>query len=93
MFRRALNCAVVPVVAAFTVMYGVSPAQADEIPKAPGHRLVSHYDGSPAPAAPLPGEAPPQHPFLAPNGRSGMHSDAAGSATSPWSGPLGKNPG
>ena len=26
---------------------------------------------------------PPQHPFLAPNGRSGMHADAAGSGTHP----------
>ncbi|MFE4263918.1 hypothetical protein [Streptomyces sp. NPDC056883] len=92
MFRRALNCAVAPALAACAVLYGVSPAAAEEIPLAPGHRLVSHYDGAPAAAAPLPGEAPPQHPFLAPNGRSGMHSDAAGSATSPWSGPLGKNP-
>lgn len=86
MFRRSLNCAVLPVVAALTVMYGGSLAQAEEIPKAPGHRLVTHYDGAPAAAAPLPGEAPPQHPFLAPNGRSGMHSDAAGSATSPGRG-------
>lgn len=92
MFRRALNRAVVPAVAVFVAIYGVSPAQAEEIPKAPGHRLVSQYGGGPAAAVPLPGEAPPQHPYLAPNGRSGMHSDAAGSATSPWSGPLGRNP-
>ncbi|MFD3539866.1 hypothetical protein ACFWUQ_10240 [Streptomyces sp. NPDC058662] len=92
MLSRALNCAVLPVVVAFTVLSTTAPTRAEEIPKAPGHRLVSHYDGSPAAPAPLPGEAPPQHPFLAPNGRSGMHSDAAGSATSPWSGPLGRNP-
>lgn len=86
MFRRALNCAVVPALIVFTAMYGISPAQAEAIPQAPGHRLVSHYDGAPAAAVPLPGEAPPQHPFLAPNGRSGMHSDAGGSATSPGPG-------
>ncbi|MBW5482865.1 hypothetical protein GPJ59_13490 [Streptomyces bambusae] len=87
-----MDCAVIPALAALAAMYGVSPAQAEEIPKAPGHRLVSHYDGSPAAAAPLPGQAPPQHPYLAPNGRSGMHADAAGSATYPWSGPLGRAP-
>lgn len=93
MFRRALNCAAVPALIVFTAMYGISPAQAEGIPQAPGHRLVSHYDGAPAAAAPLAGEAPPQHPFLAPNGRSGMHSDAGGSATSPgpgrWAGTRG----
>ncbi|MCB5183221.1 hypothetical protein [Streptomyces antimicrobicus] len=92
MVRRALNCAVVPALAAFAAMYGTSPAQAEEIPHAPGHRLVRPYDGAPAAAAPLPGQAPPQHPYLAPNGRSGMHSDAGGSATVPWSGPLGRAP-
>ncbi|MET9696711.1 hypothetical protein ABZY31_07275 [Streptomyces sp. NPDC006529] len=82
-----------PAVAVAVAMYGISPARADAIPQAPGHRLVSQYDGSPAAAVPVPGGAPPQHPFLAPNGRSGMHADAAGSATYPWSGPLGRNPG
>ncbi|WP_055700915.1 hypothetical protein [Streptomyces silaceus] len=68
------------------------PAYADEIPKAPGHRLVDGYQGAPADARPLPGTKPPQHPYLAANGRSGMHADAAGSGTYPWSGPLGKRP-
>ncbi|MEV5981061.1 hypothetical protein [Streptomyces sp. NPDC052114] len=68
------------------------PAYADEIPKAPGHRLVDGYQGAPAHARPLPGTPPPQHPYLAANGRSGMHADAAGSGTYPWSGPLGKQP-
>ncbi|WP_330295155.1 hypothetical protein [Streptomyces sp. NBC_00503] len=92
MFPRALNRAVLPALAVFAVVSGLSPAAADGIPLAPGHRLVSHYEGGPATAAPLPGQAPPQHPFMAPNGRSGMHSDASGSATSPWSGPLGRKP-
>ncbi|MFG2628253.1 hypothetical protein [Streptomyces sp. NPDC048473] len=67
-------------------------ASAGEIPKAPGHRLVGDYEGAPATASPVPGQAPPQHPFLAPNGRSTMHADAAGSATYPYSGPLGRGP-
>ncbi|MER5889314.1 hypothetical protein ABT160_36280 [Streptomyces sp. NPDC001941] len=75
------------------VLVAPAPAAvADEIPKAPGHRLVSGYEGAPATAAPVPGQAPPQHPYLAPNGRSGMHADAAGSGTHPYSGPLGRNP-
>ncbi|MFE0580182.1 hypothetical protein [Streptomyces sp. NPDC058874] len=94
MFRRPLSCAAVPVLAVFAVLLhsGSGAGAGGEIPKAPGHRLIARYEGSPATAAPLPGEGPPQHPYLAPNGRSGMHSDAAGSATSPWSGPLGENP-
>ncbi|QDQ15093.1 hypothetical protein [Streptomyces spectabilis] len=67
-------------------------AHADEIPKAPGHRLVAPYRGEPATARAVPGEPPPQHPYLAPNGRSGMHADAAGSGTYPWNGPLGRAP-
>ncbi|MET8684692.1 hypothetical protein ABZV77_10800 [Streptomyces sp. NPDC004732] len=78
-------------VVALTVSLAV-PAYADEIPNAPGHRLVEQYEGAPAEARPLPGTPPPQHPYLAANGRSGMHADAAGSGTYPWSGPLGKRP-
>ncbi|MFF3171279.1 hypothetical protein ACFVQ0_01580 [Streptomyces sp. NPDC057900] len=74
------------------LMVAGSPAAAGEIPRAPGHRLVSDYKGAPATASPVPGQAPPQHPFLAPNGRSGMHADAAGSGTHPYSGPLGRDP-
>ncbi|QIB42142.1 hypothetical protein [Streptomyces aureoverticillatus] len=80
----ALTVAVLPALAA--------PAHADEIPKAPGHRLVEQYAGAPAPARPVPGDPPPQHPHLAANGRSGMHADAAGSGTYPWNGPLGNKP-
>ncbi|NEB74977.1 hypothetical protein G3I40_06975 [Streptomyces sp. SID14478] len=71
---------------------GPAGARADEIPKAPGHRLVDSYEGAPATPQPVPGTAPAQHPFLAANGRSGMHADAWGSGTYPWSGPNGKNP-
>ncbi|MGW1895066.1 hypothetical protein ACWCP6_33220 [Streptomyces sp. NPDC002004] len=69
-----------------------APAQADEIPRAPGHRLVEGYAGAPAVPRPVPGEQPPRDPHLAPNGRSGMHADAWGSATYPWNGPLGRSP-
>ncbi|MBL1083755.1 hypothetical protein JK359_17570 [Streptomyces actinomycinicus] len=80
-------------VAAGTAVTGPTPAHADPIPKAPGHRLVDAYAGAPATAQPLPGPRPPQNPHLAANGRSGMHADSWGSATYPWSGPLGDHPG
>ena len=68
-------------------------AYAAPIPPAPGHRLVPQYEGAPATAAPLPADqAPPQHPFLAPHGRAGMHGDGASSDTHPFPGPLGAQP-
>lgn len=88
--HRALGLALALV--AGTAVAGPVPAQADPIPEAPGHRLVDAYTGAPAVARPLPGTQPPQHPYLAPNGRSGMHADGWGSATYPWSGPLGAHP-
>lgn len=94
-FARRARARALAVVAALcaTVLVGATPpAFADEIPLAPGHRLVDHYDGAPATARPVPADAPPQHPYLAPNGRSGMHADAAGSGTHPYSGPLGRAP-
>ncbi|MFI1469403.1 hypothetical protein [Streptomyces wuyuanensis] len=94
MCRRAPGRALALVLAlsACTVAGPVTAARADEIPKAPGHRLVSAYEGAPATARPVPGTPPPQHPYLAPNGRSGMHADAAGSGTHPYPGPLGDDP-
>lgn len=93
-YRRALAraLALTLAVATLTLAGPTSPARADDIPKAPGHRLVEGYEGAPAAASPVLGQAPPQHPFLAPNGRSGMHADAAGSGTHPYAGPLGRNP-
>lgn len=93
-FRRALTrvLALTLAVASVTLLGPVAPAAATEIPRAPGHRLVADHQGAPATASPVPGEAPPQHPYLAPNGRSGMHADAAGSGTHPYSGPLGRKP-
>ncbi|WP_328877137.1 hypothetical protein [Streptomyces sp. NBC_00299] len=87
--RRA---SAVALTVAATLVAATVPAQADPIPKAPGHRLVASYSGEPAEPEPLPGEQPPQHPYMAANGRSGMHADAWGSATYPWSGPLGNAP-
>ncbi|MEV7414140.1 hypothetical protein [Streptomyces sp. NPDC089919] len=91
MFRSGPHCAVLPVLALAAAVLGI-PAPAHGIPQTPGHRLVSRYDGAPARPDPLPGQGPPRHPYMAPNGRSGMHADAGGSASYPWSGPLGRDP-
>ncbi|MFB9517257.1 hypothetical protein [Streptomyces purpureus] len=88
---RARTLALLLLVTA-TAFTAAVPAVATEIPKAPGHRLVDAYRGAPAIPRPVPADAPPQHPHLAPNGRSGMHADAAGSGTHPYSGPLGRDP-
>lgn len=89
--RRARALALIALAAA--VLVGSAPvAQAEEIPLGLGHRLVGHYEGAPATAQPVPGKGPAQHPYLAPNGRSGMHADGAGSGTHPFPGPLGRDP-
>ncbi|MFI9000735.1 hypothetical protein [Streptomyces sp. NPDC053541] len=90
--RRARARALAAVASAILLALTAPVALADEIPLAPGHRLVDAYTGAPATARPVPAEAPPQHPYLAPNGRSGMHADAAGSGTHPYPGPLGRDP-
>lgn len=91
-YRRALSRVLVLTLAAtsVTLLGPAAPAVADDIPKAPGHRLVGDYQGAPATAAPVAGQAPPQHPYLAPDGRSGMHADAAGSGRIWWVTRLGR---
>ncbi|MEU2076427.1 hypothetical protein [Streptomyces sp. NPDC013489] len=89
--RRARALTLIALAAA--VLVGSAPvAQAQEIPLGLGHRLVEHYEGAPATARPVPGKGTAQHPYLAPNGRSGMHADGAGSGTHPYPGPLGRAP-
>ncbi|MFI7341354.1 hypothetical protein ACIBUY_25850 [Streptomyces sp. NPDC050085] len=92
--QRRLPARALAVTLALTAFGAVQPpgACADEIPDAPGHRLVEQYAGAPATPQPVPGKAPAQHPFLAANGRSGMHADAWGSGTYPWTGPDGTEP-
>ncbi|GGS88763.1 hypothetical protein GCM10010222_32840 [Streptomyces tanashiensis] len=91
--RRARALALITALAGLLLAGGAPVAQAaEEMPLAPGHRLVDHYEGAPATARPVPGKGPAQHPYLAPNGRSGMHAHGAGSGTHPFSGPLGRDP-
>ncbi|WP_261951187.1 hypothetical protein [Streptomyces nigrescens] len=90
---RAVRTAAVLAALLLALPPSVGSASAAPIPPAPGHRLVPEYEGAPAVAEPLPaGQAPPQHPFLAPNGRAGMHGDGASSDTHPFPGPLGARP-
>ncbi|WP_407286705.1 hypothetical protein [Streptomyces sp. BP-8] len=92
--RARAATALAALVLALPASAALAPAaRAAPIPPAPGHRLVPQYEGAPATAAPLPADqAPPQHPYLAPNGRAGMHGDGAGSDTHPFPGPLGAHP-
>ncbi|MFE9255340.1 hypothetical protein [Streptomyces sp. NPDC006879] len=91
MLPRPPYCAVLPVLLALAALHA-SFAGSTTIPQTAGHRLVRAYEGRSVAPSPLAGQAPPQHPYLAPNGRSGMHADAAGSGTYPHSGPLGRDP-
>ncbi|MFF9065422.1 hypothetical protein ACF09E_08705 [Streptomyces sp. NPDC014891] len=90
--RRRARALTLIALAAALLAGSVPAAQAQEIPLGLGHRLVEHYEGAPAAARPVPGRSPAQHPYLAPNGRSGMHADGAGSGAHPYPGPLGRAP-
>ena len=60
------------------------------IPSLPTDLLVPKFIGTPAAARPLSAPTVPQHPYLAPNGRSSMHNDAYSTDAYAVSGPLGR---
>ena len=61
------------------------------VPSGGGVAVTPRYDGRPARARPI--ELPvPEHPAMAPNGRSAMHGDAWATDTHPGPGPLGDTP-
>ncbi|MEW6364299.1 MAG: hypothetical protein AB1714_06625 [Acidobacteriota bacterium] len=62
------------------------------IPQQIGAAKVPTFIGAAATAAPITAQAIPQHPFMAPNGRSCMHDDAYMSDTYAIAGPLGRSP-
>lgn len=62
------------------------------LPTGGGLAVTSGYDGRPVAARPIEGVTLPQHPYLAPNGRSAMHNDAASSDAYASAGPLGDEP-
>lgn len=62
------------------------------IPLGEGWGSVPAYVGQPAVADPLPPMPVREHPYLAAQGRNGMHQDSSCSEVSPWPGPLGVAP-
>ena len=61
------------------------------IPPGGGLLVTPSYDGKRATARPIDLDVP-QHPGLAPNGRSSMHGDAWATDSYSWPGPLGNDP-
>lgn len=67
---------------------GAAHAQAVPIPE-PLEGLLPRFEGAPASPRSLDRPPPPQHPWLAPNGRSGPHLDAFNTGATGYLGPLG----
>ena len=67
------------------------PVPATPIPESPEAGDAPQFIGTPATARPLSPPVPPQHPFMAANGRSNLHGDAYMSDTHSVSGPLGRD--
>jgi outer membrane protein assembly factor BamB len=81
------------IILSFAGLYaGCAPGNGDEIPMGPGIGTVPFFIGKRAVLHPLAIRTLPQHPFLAPQSRNGMHADSYCTDTYPWSGPLGVNP-
>src|SRR3954451_17714394 len=79
----------IAVAAAAATLAAAPAASATPIPE--GSTSAPPFVGSPATPNPVPAPEPPRHPFMAPNGKSEVHSDAYQSDTNSWSGPLGRN--
>lgn len=61
------------------------------IPSQPGQSVPNPFEGAPATPNPVASFGVPEHPFMAPNGRSNMHHDAYMTDAYDWSGPLGND--
>ncbi len=79
-------------VAVLAVLVIVIPDGRLPIPQGPGTLVTPGYVGRPAITRPVTGMEVPQHPYLAPNGRSSMHNDAWSSDAYTWAGPVGEQP-
>ncbi len=77
-------------VAESTVEYNKEPMP--EVGVASYQDQAESFFGAPGVAQPLAPLDLPQHPYLAPAGRAGMHGDGYASGTHPAAGPLGHNP-
>ena len=70
-----------------------APGASAAVPAQPipeGTTSAPTFIGSPAAPHPVRAPEPPRHPFMAPNGKSEIHSDAYQSDTNSWSGPFGR---
>ncbi|HYH58696.1 MAG TPA: hypothetical protein VD790_05705 [Thermoleophilaceae bacterium] len=72
------------------VLLTVAPAAEAQIPQTPGVGGSPEFVGKPWSARPVFAAPAPRHPFMAPNQRSNIHSDAFQTDTNSWSGPLGR---
>src|SRR5947208_14626569 len=80
--------------AAVACALAAAPAAAGAAQPFPeGPNSLPSFVGSPATAKPIFAPAPPQNPFMAPNGRSNIHDDAFMTDTYQGGGPLGKQLG
>lgn len=82
--------AVAAAVAGWKALTALGPSF--EIPSGPAIDPPPSYIGAPATPRPIDVPRVPQHPFMAPNGRSSIHADAYMSDTNTWAGPLGRDP-
>jgi hypothetical protein len=76
--------------AAVVAVLGAVPAASTATPIPEGSTTAPEFIGSAATPNPVAAPEPPRHPFMAPNGKSEIHSDAYQSDTNSWSGPLGR---
>jgi len=68
-----------------------SIAEAAPIPQTPDSDAPPAFTGDPWTPQPVYAPPAPRHPFMAPNQRSNIHSDAFQTDTNAWSGPLGRD--
>ena len=81
--------------AALAAVLALAPAAlavpATPIPEGPEANDPPAFIGTPATPRPISASTAPQHPFMAPNGRSNIHNDAYMSGTYTGPGPLGRD--
>ena len=90
MRRGNFSVLVTLIVAALLALPAAASAVAPlPIPEDPVSDPPPEFIGAPAAPQPISAELPPQHPFMAPNGRSNIHDDAYMSGAYAFPGPLG----
>ena len=77
--------------ALLVVLLALASPAAAQIPETPDTDPPPTYTGNAWTPAPVFAAPAPRHPFMAPNQRSNIHSDAFQTDTNAWSGPLGND--